>query len=104
MVRGSGGCTDFVPGPVPRHMNGTENLWLRCQTPIERSAGWPAEASRSPIRKSLSSHFFGGNRYILSALRSVRVEALNREEVAALHQGMRDKPYQASRTLGVLSK
>ena len=30
--------------------------------------------------------------------------ALNREEEAALHQGMRDKPCQASRTSDVLSK
>lgn len=43
-------------------------------------------------------------RYILPALGSVRVLSLTREEVAALHQGMRDKPYQANRTLGVLSK
>ena len=44
------------------------------------------------------------NRYILPALGSIRVVALTREEVAALHQELRDKPYQANRTLGVLSK
>ena len=44
------------------------------------------------------------NRYILPALGSVRVVALTREEVAALHQELKDKPYQANRTLGVLSK
>ena len=44
------------------------------------------------------------DRYILPALRSVRVAALTREEVAELHHGLQDKPYQANRTLGVLSK
>ena len=44
------------------------------------------------------------NRYILPALGSIRVLALRREEVAALHHDMQDKPYQANRTLGVLSK
>ena len=44
------------------------------------------------------------DRYILPALGSVRVVALTREEVAELHHGLQDKPYQANRTLGVLSK
>ena len=41
---------------------------------------------------------------VRSALGSIRVLALRREEVAALHHDMQDKPYQANRTLGVLSK
>ncbi len=43
-------------------------------------------------------------RYILPALGEIRVVALARDDVAALHHGMRDKPYQANRTLGVVSK
>ena len=43
-------------------------------------------------------------RYILPALGSIKVVALGRDEVAALHHGMREKPYQANRTLGVVSK
>ena len=43
-------------------------------------------------------------RYILPALGSIKVTALGRDEVAALHHEMREKPYQANRTLGVVSK
>ena len=34
----------------------------------------------------------------------LRVPEVQRKDVAALHHGLRDKPYQANRTLGVLSK
>ena len=34
----------------------------------------------------------------------MRVAAVQRKDIAALHHGLRDKPYQANRTLGVLSK
>ena len=44
------------------------------------------------------------SKYILPALGSIKVLALARDDVAALHHDMRDKPYQANRTLGVLSK
>ena len=44
------------------------------------------------------------NRYILPALGSLKVTALARDDVAALHHDHRDKPYQANRTLGVISK
>ena len=44
------------------------------------------------------------NRYIVPALGSTRLTALAREDVAALHHDLREKPYQANRTLGVLSK
>ena len=43
-------------------------------------------------------------RYIPPPLGEIRVVALARDDVAALHHGMRDKPYQANRTLGVVSK
>ena len=43
------------------------------------------------------------NRYILPALGSIKLTALARDDVAALHHEMRDKPYQANRTLGVIS-
>ena len=43
-------------------------------------------------------------RYILPALGSIKVVALARDDVAALHHELRDKPYQANRTLGVVSK
>ena len=43
-------------------------------------------------------------RYILPALGSIKVTALGRDDVAALHHEMREKPYQANRTLGVVSK
>ena len=42
--------------------------------------------------------------YILPTLGSIKVAALGRDDVAALHQEMREKPYQANRTLGVVSK
>ena len=44
------------------------------------------------------------NRYIVPALGSTKLTALAREAVAALHHDLREKPYQANRTLGVLSK
>ena len=34
----------------------------------------------------------------------LRVPEVQRKNIAALHHGLRDKPYQANRTLGVLSK
>ena len=34
----------------------------------------------------------------------LRVREVQRKDIAALHHGLRDKPYQANRTLGVLSK
>ena len=43
-------------------------------------------------------------RYILPALGSIKVVALARDDVAALHHDLRGKPYQANRTLGVVSK
>ena len=43
-------------------------------------------------------------RYILPALGSIKVVALGRDDVAALHHDLRGKPYQANRTLGVVSK
>ena len=43
-------------------------------------------------------------RYIVPVLGSIKVAALARDDVAALHHEMRDKPYQANRTLGVISK
>ena len=43
-------------------------------------------------------------RYIVPALGSIKVAALARDDVAALHHEMRDKPTQANRTLGVISK
>ena len=44
------------------------------------------------------------NRYIVPALGPIKLTALARDDVAALHHEMRDKPYQANRTLGVISK
>ena len=44
------------------------------------------------------------NRYIVPALGPIKLTALARDDVAALHHDMRDKPYQANRTLGVISK
>ena len=43
-------------------------------------------------------------RYIRPTLGSIKVTALGRDDVAALHHEMREKPYQANRTLGVVSK
>ena len=34
----------------------------------------------------------------------LRVREVQRKDIAALHHGLRDKPYQANRTLSVLSK
>ena len=44
------------------------------------------------------------SRYIVPALGPIKLAALARDDVAALHHEMRDKPYQANRTLGVISK
>ena len=44
------------------------------------------------------------NRYILPAMGAVKVIKLSRDDVADLHHAMRKTPYQANRTLGVLSK
>jgi integrase len=43
-------------------------------------------------------------RYILPALGKLKVGEVTRAEVSALHQSMADKPYQANRTLEVVSK
>ena len=42
--------------------------------------------------------------YIDPQLGSRRVAQIQRSDIAELHHGMRDRPYQANRTLGVLSK
>ncbi|GAB6052037.1 site-specific integrase [Magnetospira thiophila] len=44
------------------------------------------------------------NSYILPALGSLSVLKISRDDVSDLHHAMRDTPYQANRTLGVLSK
>ncbi|NKB55024.1 MAG: DUF4102 domain-containing protein [Alphaproteobacteria bacterium] len=44
------------------------------------------------------------NAYILPALGSIKTMKLTREDAAGLHHAMRRTPYQANRTLGVLSK
>ena len=42
--------------------------------------------------------------FIDPAIGAIRVSAVRRKDIAELHHGLRDKPYQANRTLGVLSK
>lgn len=42
--------------------------------------------------------------YILPALRNRRLDDIERSDIARLHHGMRAKPYQANRTLALLSK
>ena len=42
--------------------------------------------------------------FIDPAIGTMRVAEVQRKDVAELHHGLRDKPYQANRTLGVLSK
>lgn len=44
------------------------------------------------------------NKYILPAIGSIKVLKLTRDDVSDMHHTMRDTPYQANRTLGVLSK
>ena len=44
------------------------------------------------------------NLFIVPAVGAMNVTDVTRKEVAALHHSMRDKPYQANRTLAVLSK
>ena len=45
-----------------------------------------------------------GRLYVLPALKNRLVSDVKRSELARLHHGMRDKPYQANRTLALLSK
>ena len=42
--------------------------------------------------------------FIDPVIGELRVPEVQRKDIAALHHGLRDKPYQANRTLGVLSK
>ena len=42
--------------------------------------------------------------FVDPAVGELSVREVQRKDVAALHHGLRDKPYQANRTLGVLSK
>ena len=42
--------------------------------------------------------------FIDPVIGEMRVSEVQRKDIAALHHGLRDKPYQANRTLGVLSK
>ncbi len=42
--------------------------------------------------------------FVDPAIGELRVPEVQRKDIAALHHGLRDKPYQANRTLGVLSK
>lgn len=44
------------------------------------------------------------NKYILPAIGSIKVLNLARDDVSDMHHAMRSTPYQANRTLGVLSK
>ena len=42
--------------------------------------------------------------FIDPAIGEMRISDVQRKDIAELHHGLRDKPYQANRTLGVLSK
>ncbi len=42
--------------------------------------------------------------FVDTTIGDLRVDRVQRKDIAALHHGLRDKPYQANRTLGVLSK
>ena len=42
--------------------------------------------------------------FIDPAIGEMRISEVQRKDIAKLHHAMRDKPYQANRTLGVLSK
>ena len=42
--------------------------------------------------------------FVNPVIGELRVPEVQRKDIAALHHGLRDKPYQANRTLGVLSK
>ena len=42
--------------------------------------------------------------FIDPAIGEMRISEVQRKDIAELHHGLRDKPYQANRTLGVLSK
>ena len=42
--------------------------------------------------------------YIVPELGHLRFSEVDRSDVSALHYRMRDKPYEANRTLGVLAK
>lgn len=42
--------------------------------------------------------------FIDPVIGEMQVSEVQRKDIAALHHGLRDKPYQANRTLGVLSK
>lgn len=44
------------------------------------------------------------NKYILPKIGTTKVMKLSRQDISELHHEMRDTPYQANRTLGVLSK
>ena len=44
------------------------------------------------------------SRYVLPELGALRVSAVNRAHISALHHNMRDTPYEANKTLNVISK
>ena len=61
-----------------------------------------AEAKRKPSTAAEYRRLVG--RVILPALGARRVTDVTRAEIAKLHHGLRDSPYQANRVLAVLSK
>ena len=54
-------------------------------------------STREEYRRSVSL-------FVDPVIGELRVPEVQRKDIAALHHGLRDKPYQANRTLGVLSK
>ena len=54
--------------------------------------------------RTLEDYSHSVNGFILPKLGAFRVSDVRRDHVAALHQDMRETPYQANRTLAVLSK
>ena len=57
-------------------------------------------ASRAPGKSTAVSVRL----FVDPVIGELRVPEVQRKDIAALHHGLRDKPYQANRTLGVLSK
>ena len=85
-------------------------------------AGWNGRNERAPTMRELGQRFLeeyvsshckpstaeeyrrSAQLFINPRIGGMRVPDVQRSDIAALHHGMRETPYQANRTLGVLSK
>ena len=94
--------SDIIDGINPNQNKKTERLSPTIKKLAERFLDEYVSSHCKPRTQVEYKHAL--NAYIIPAMGSTKAINLNRDDVADLHHALKDKPYQANRTLGVLSK